>query len=104
MTVQKDSGRKDTGRTDKYSDETPKKDFQDYRSDYPKVEETARVISKEISDGIRKPQHIGKKSIEVKKQELVSHIQNFKETFTNAEKKAWMGKKDELVRALESNS
>ena len=104
MVEQKDSGRKDTGRVDKYSDETPRKDYQDYRSDYPKAEETARKISKDITDGKLKPQHIGRKSIEVRKQELVSHIQNFKETFTNQEKKAWMNKKDELVRALESNS
>ena len=96
-----DSGRKDTGRTDKYSDETPKKDYQDYRTDYPKAEETARKISKDITEGKLKPQHIGKKSMEVRKQELISHIQNFKETFTNAEKKEWLGKKDELVRQLE---
>lgn len=101
MVVLKDSGRKDIGRTDIYSDETPKKDYQDYRRDHPKEEETARKISKEISDGIRKPEHIGRKSLEVRKQELVSHIQNFKETFSNAEKKNWMNKKDELVRALE---
>ena len=101
MPTQIDSGRKDIGKTDKYSDETPKKDYQDYRSDYPKSEEIARKISKDITDGKLKPQHIGRKSIEVRKQEIVSHIQNFKETFSNAEKKAWMGKKDELVRALE---
>ena len=102
MGIFKDTGRKDTGRTDKYSDETPKKDYQDYRKDYPKGEETARKIAKEITDDIRKPQHIGKKTIEVKKQELISHIQNFQETFTNAEKKEWLNKKDELVRELES--
>ena len=102
MGIQFGSGRKDTGRTDKYSDETPKKDYQDYRTDYPKAEETARKISKDITDGVLKPQHIGKKSIEVRKQELISHIQNFKETFSNAEKKEWFGKKDELVRNLES--
>ena len=101
MVEQKDSGRKDTGRTDKYSDETPRKDYQDYRSDYPKSEETARKISKDITEGKLKPQHIGRKSLQVRQQELISHIQNFRETFTNAEKKAWMGKKDELVRALE---
>lgn len=55
-------------RTDKYSDETPKKDYQDYRTDYAKSEETARKISKDITDGKLKPQFIGKKSIEVKKQ------------------------------------
>ena len=101
MVEQKDSGRKDTGRTDKYSDETPRKDYQDYRTDYPKAEETARKISKDITDGKLKPQFIGRKSLEVKKQELISHIQNFKEIFSNAEKKAWNGKRDELVRQLE---
>ena len=102
MVEQKDSGRKDTGRTDKYSDESPKKDYQDYRSDYPKSEETSRKISKDITDGKLKPQHIGRKSLEVRKQEFISHIQNFKETFSNAEKKQWLYKKDELVRNLES--
>lgn len=102
MGIQFGSGRKDTGRTDKYSDETPLKDYQDYRRDYPKDSETARVIAKEISERLRKPQHIGGKSLEVKKQELVSHIQSFQETFTHQEKKAWMNRKDELVRALES--
>ena len=101
MVEQKDSGRKDTGRVDKYSDETPRKDYQDYRSDYPKAEETARKIAKDISLGKIPPRHVGNKSIEVRKQELISHIQNFKETFSNAEKKAWNGKRDELVRALE---
>ena len=101
MVEQKDSGRKYTGRTDKYSDETPRKDYQDYRSDYPKEQETARKISKDITDGVIKPQHIGNKSIEVRKQELISHVQNFKETFSNQEKKAWIYKKDELVRSLE---
>ena len=95
------SARKDTGRVDKYSDETPKKDYQDYKSDYPKSEETARKIAKDISTGKIEPKHIGIKSLEVRKQELISHIQNFKETFSNAEKKQWLYKKDELVRALE---
>mgnify|MGYP000181629915 CR=1 FL=1 len=61
-----------------------------------------RDISKEITQGVRKPEHIGKKTIEVKKQELISHIQNYMETFSNAEKKAWFLKKEELVRSLES--
>ena len=58
--------------------------------------------TKAISSGQIKPQFIGPKSFEVKKQELISHIQNYQENFTNAEKKAWFGKKEELVRALES--
>ena len=65
-------------------------------------ESTPREISKAITAGEIPPQHIGKKSFEVKKQELISHIQNYQENFTNAEKKAWFGKKEDLVRALES--
>lgn len=38
MNIQKDSGRKNTGRTDKYSDETPRKDYEDFRKDHPKDE------------------------------------------------------------------
>lgn len=101
MPVQKDSGRKNTGRTDQYSNETPKKDYQDFKRNYPKEEETSRKISKEISDGVKNPHNIGRKSLELRKQELISHIQSFQEAFNNAEKKNWMNKKDELVRALE---
>ena len=64
--------------------------------------DTPREISKAITAGKIPPQHIGPKSFEVKKQELISHIQNYQENFTNAEKKAWFGKKEDLVRALES--
>lgn len=70
MPIQTDSGRKDTGRTDKYSNESPKKDYQDYKTDYPKAEETARKISKDITDNKLKPQHVGTKSLEVRKQNL----------------------------------
>ena len=101
MGIQFGSGRKDTGRQDKYSDETPKKDYQDYRTDYPKAEETARKIAKDITDGKRKPEHIGVKSREVQKQELISHIQNYRETFNNQEKKAWKIKLSGLMEALE---
>ena len=65
-------------------------------------ESTPREISKAITAGKIPPHHIGPKSFEVKKQELISHVQNYQEIFTNAEKKAWFGKKEELVRALES--
>lgn len=65
-------------------------------------ESTPREISKSISSGQIKPQFIGPKSFEVKKQELISHIQNYQENCTNAEKKVWFSKKEELVRALES--
>lgn len=65
-------------------------------------ESTPREISKAITAGKIPPQHIGPKSFEIKKQELISHIQNYQQNCTNAQKKAWLGKKDELVRALES--
>lgn len=35
--VQMDSGRVNTGRTDKYSDETPEKDAEDYKKDNPYI-------------------------------------------------------------------
>ena len=99
MGIQFGSGRKDTGRSDKYSDETPAKDYKDYKSDYPN--DNARKIAKEITDGKRKPEHIGVKSREVQKQELISHIQNYRETFNNQEKKAWKIKLSGLMEALE---
>jgi len=98
--VFKNEGRKDTGRTDKYSDESPKKDYDDYRKDYPNDNKEPRKTAKDITDGKIKPIHIGGKSIEVKKQELVSHIQNYQETFNNQETKAWKAKLRELLEAI----
>jgi len=43
---------------------------------------------------------VGPKSFQVKKQELTSHIQNYQESFTNAEKKTWRAKYDVLLRAI----
>lgn len=100
MPIHYDSGRKDTGRTDKYSDETPKKDYQDYKSDYPTDKETARKEAREITLKIKAPHFIGKKSVEAKKQELTSHIQSYQETFNNAEVKVWKNKFKELTEAL----
>lgn len=95
-----DSGRKNTGRTDKYSDETPEKDYKDYRKDYPNDNKEPRKTAKDITDGKIPPRFIGGKSTEVKKQELVSHIQNFQETFNNAETKTWKAKFKELYEAI----
>lgn len=95
----KSSGRKDTGRTDKYSDENPKKDYQDFRADNP-GERKERKEAEEITLKIRSPQPLGKKSVELKKQELVSHIQNYQETFNNQMNKAWKTKLRELLEAL----
>lgn len=75
-----------------YKDESKK--FADYKSDTP------RKISKDISLGKIPPQHIGIKSIEVKKQELISHIQNWQETFNNQEAKAWKVRFRELTEQL----
>ena len=101
MVIQHNSGRKDTGRTDKYSDETPRKDYKDYRSDYPKEGETARKEAEAITDNIKRPYFIGKKNKDAQKQELISHIQNYQETFNNAQTKAWKVKLAELMVKLE---
>lgn len=45
-TTTKSSRNKDTGRTDKYSDENPLKDYEDYRRDVSK-EKTARKARRE---------------------------------------------------------
>jgi hypothetical protein len=97
----KNSGRKDTGRTDKYSDESPAKDFADYRKDYPKKDETARKEAKDITDKKAKPHFIGKKSFEAKKQELISHLQNLQETFSHQDLKSWKAKEKQLREALD---
>ena len=95
MPIQFDSGRvKDSKVQPKGS---PAEAYKDYKAENP--DNHAREISKEISLKIRKPEFIGTKSIEVKKQELISHIQSFQETFNNAERKAWKIKLRELELA-----
>ncbi len=59
-----------------------------------------RKTAKDITSGKIKPTHLGIKTIEVKKQELVSHIQNYQETFNNQENKAWKSRLRELMEAL----
>ena len=100
MAVQQNSGRKDTGRTDKYSDETPEKDFKDYRKDYPNDNKEPRKEAKDITDGKTKPHFIGRKSKEVQKQELTSHIQNFRETFNSVEFNIWKSRAEHLLNQL----
>lgn len=99
-----ESKRKDTGRTDKYSNETPRKDFKDYRTDYPKEGEDARVKAVAISTKVWAPQYIGGRTPEVKKQELISHIQNYQETFNNQESKAWKNILRGLLEDMEVRS
>jgi hypothetical protein len=95
MGLFKGTGRKDTGRTDKYSDENPKKDYDDYRKDYPNDNKQPRKDKK--ADPTK---HVGVKSKQVQKQELISHIQNFQETFNSAELNAWQNKLNQLTSAL----
>ena len=59
-----------------------------------------RKEAKDITSGKSKPHFIGPKSKEVKKQELVSHIQNFQETFNSAELNVWENKFNVLKAAL----
>ena len=94
------SGRKETGRTDKYSDETPKKDYADYRVDFPNDNKAPRKQAKDISDRVNKEHFIGGKSLTARKQELTSHIQNFQESFNNQESKLWKIRFRELYEAL----
>lgn len=70
------TGRKNTGRTDKYSDETPKKDYQDYRQDYS-GERKDRKKSKEISDGFSPRQFLGIPGLQAAAQYLKSAAENF---------------------------
>ncbi len=100
MPTQIDSGRKNTGRTDKYSDETPRKDYQDYRKDYPKEDETARKEAKDITDGKTKPHFIGPKSVAVKRQELIAHLNSYQETFNSVEDNEWLSKANDLLNKL----
>ena len=85
-----------SGRTD-----DPQKKYEDYRKDYPK-DDSARKTAKDITDGKIPPQHIGKKSLEVKKQELISHIQNYQETFNSAELNVWQNRLNVLNNALQT--
>ncbi len=94
------SARKDTGRTDKYSDENPSKDYKDYRADYPNDKKEPRKIEHDITIKKRDPVFVGPKSVEVRKQELIAHIQNYQETFDNQQTKAWKIKFKELTEAL----
>ena len=67
-----------------------------FHSDKP----SPRTESHDITTGKSKPHHIGKKTIEVKRQELISHIQNYQETFNSAELNNWLMKLDQLTQAL----
>jgi len=77
-TVHFGSGRKDTGRTDKYSEGTPLEAYKKYREDNPH-DKTAR---KEMAEG--KIKHHGRKTNEVARQELISLIQNSPHEFANS--------------------
>ena len=59
-----------------------------------------RKEARDITSGKSKPHHIGPKSKEVKKQELISHIQNYQETFNSAELNVWENRLNVLKAAL----
>ena len=60
----------------------------------------ARIEAMDISEGKEKPKHLGKKSKEVLEQEISSHNQNYRETFTKHEKAVWQAKKIQLEKEL----
>ena len=78
------TSRRDTGRTDEFSDETPQKDYDDYRKKHPKENETARDEAKAISDGKTETHHVGLYNNETLTQELVS-LMNTKMPFRDKE-------------------
>ena len=101
MPLFKGTGRKDTGRTDKYSDETPLKDYQDYRKDYPKENEGKARIEMKKKQRIETQQ----KTVEMKRQELISLIQNSPSKFAdsihqNIFREASLKKLEELYRSI----
>jgi len=74
------SGRKDTGRTDKYSTGTPKEAYDAYRKDYPKENE-GKARKEMAKNGRIETQ---KKTAEVLKQEVISLIQNHPNAYGNS--------------------
>ncbi|UVF62302.1 hypothetical protein [Nitrososphaeria virus YSH_462411] len=86
--------RRDTGRTDKYSDQTPRKDWEEYRKDNPKDE--YRKDMKEDGDIDKQ-----KKSIEFIKQEITATIQEYMETFNSAELNEWENKLQRQIHELQ---
>ena len=94
--------RRDTGRTDEFSNETPEKDFKDYKEKYPDWNnKNPRKESKDITDGRIKPKYIGPKTIESLKQEINSVVQNYQETFNSAELNEWENKLQRLIHELQ---
>ena len=86
--------RKDTGRTDEYSDETPRKDFEDYTKKNP---------HNYSRDDMKKDGKIDiqKRTIEMVKQESISCIQSYQESFNSAELNMWENKLSTLTHELQ---
>lgn len=59
-----------------------------------------REQAKRITDGFTDAHHIGKKSKQVLKQELDSHMQNYQEIFSKDEEREWYKKKQSLIDQL----
>ena len=61
---------------------------------------TPRQQAESISNDETEPAHLGKKSKQVLQQELNSHIQNERETFTDQARKEWEEKKKSFIDQL----
>lgn len=86
--------RKDTGRTDKYSDESPRKDWEDYRKDHEK-DDYRNDMKKDGKVDVQK------RTILIVKQELTAHIENYIETFNSAELNMWENRLNTLTHELQ---
>jgi hypothetical protein len=87
------SARRNTGRTDKYSEGTPREAYKKYREDNP-AKKTARAEM--AKNGRIETQ---KKTAEVKKQELISLIQNSPGAFGNSVEQSLF--KEGTIKALQ---
>lgn len=101
MGVFKDSGRKNTGRTDEFSDETPKKDFKDFRNKHPQSEDVIpRKTAREISQQKTANQFLGVPGIAAALQYINAKTISFRETWNpdSPELKEWKREMDAAVK------
>lgn len=95
------TGRKDTGRTDEFSDETPKKDFSDFREKHPQSEDVIpRQQSRDGSDKTKR-RLVGRVTLLVATQYLTSVTQNFRENFGPQDQARWDRQYNAAVKLVE---
>lgn len=100
-TEHKGTGRKDTGRTDEFSDESPAKDYADYIAKHGDGSKKNARANASFDDPAK---HHGEKSVKVKTRELQGHIEQFEETFNQFELNEWDNKLQILTEALKQNN